>query len=129
MIDRISENVSEKRGRPRRYDSEWVAKIRTLYPEVRTERGIRNKCYLLDAVRALKPDDDDIPREYSWLWNDDRIRETILYALGRQNWDAESVRLVARSICRDKMRTREAIEFIELVKVIAKQDADPGVAP
>jgi SRSO17 transposase len=118
----ISANVAEKRGRPSRFPPELVAIVRRLFPEARSDRGRRNYCYLIQAVHALRSGES--PEEFSWLHNEETQRNVILYSLGRQRWDDESVRHVARAICRERMRTREALEFIELVKAIAAQDND-----
>ena len=120
--DRISANVAEKRGRPSRFEPGLLKLVRSLFPEARSERSQRNYCYLIEAVHALRSGHN--PDEFSWLHNQQTQRNVILYALGRQRWDDESVRYVAQAICRERMRTREALEFIELVKAIAAQDAN-----
>ena len=117
----ISANVAEKRGRPLRFPG-LPELVRTLFPEARSDRGRRNYCYLIKAVGALRSGEN--PEEFSWIHNAQILRHVILYALGRQRWDDESIRHVAREICRKRMRTREALEFIELVKTVAAQDND-----
>jgi hypothetical protein len=90
--------------------------VRRLFPEARSERGQRNHCYFVEAVHALRSAEN--PDEFAWLFNTDTARRVILYVLGRQHWD------VARAIFRERMRTREALEFIERVKAVAAQDND-----
>lgn len=116
--DGISEKFSGKRGRPPRFDPDSVRILRSLYPEVTTERGLRNCCYLIRAVQALKDDEPVVPEVFSWIFAERRLRRVILYALGKQHWDAEMVREVAREICQRQLRTREALDYIEVVNVV-----------
>ena len=63
-----------------------------------------------------------MPSEFEWLFTERRMRRVILYALGRQNWDDESIRQIARRICQDGMRTKAAVDFIRLVEALRNAD-------
>jgi hypothetical protein len=49
----LSERRSEKRGRPPVFTPEWRAMMRHQYPEVRTERGLTNRLYAIQALSLL----------------------------------------------------------------------------
>jgi len=89
---------------------------RALHPELGTDRSILNQCYLTEAFSALRNDDGQLHEEFAWIATMERMRRVILYALGAQHWDADLIRDVARSICLERMRTKEAVDFIRLVE-------------
>ena len=61
---------------------------------------------------------EQMPSEFSWLVGGQRERLVILFALGRQYWDDDVIREVARHICLDRMRTKEAVALIRLVEIV-----------
>ena len=120
-VSTISENISEKRGRPSRFDPEWVEVIRALFPEARSERMLRNRLYMQRAVHAVLSDEN--PDRFAWIFTPDRCRTVILQTLGATNWDDESIRAIAQGICELKMLTTDAVEVIRAIQGSLKAEA------
>lgn len=114
---RIMENISEikknKVGRPKRY-AQLEHGLRVIYPELQTQRSINNMVYYTHAFGLLIKSN-----EYSYLVDAEKQlvkRATIMTELGRvamrySNGDELALEL-ARDICRHKLNTQKAIDFI-----------------
>jgi hypothetical protein len=82
--------------------------LRRLYPEVKTDRGLRQKQHQTRAVVLVM----DEP-EFRWLFDAETgtCRNTILAELGRIQND-ELLLEMAREVCRRKPKSREAVAAI-----------------
>lgn len=83
-----SETVSKKkRGRPPIWTGEGVTRIKALYPEVKTRRGIMNKLYMIHGVRAIMDADSDL---YEWFQALQPYPEGVLLEVGMIALDAST---------------------------------------
>ena len=118
------ENVSKKRGRPRRYTDGELAAL-AIFPDVKSTRGKQNIVHQSTAINALGPDG-----EFAWIWPSHAEinkgaegRMTILQHLGRLE-DPDDIRTVAKHICDHKLKTLAAIDYIRRVTGRKRQPAD-----
>jgi hypothetical protein len=115
----VSESFSEiqpgpKRGRPRAFDKAEVDNVRTLFPEVTSERGQVNRCYGIKALVVL-----NYAEPYQWLTSTPelinagrgKIRFTLLAELGRIG-DEDLLRRAAAEVCRLKPSTAAGVGMI-----------------
>jgi hypothetical protein len=105
--------TKKKRGRPRRFTSEWAEFQRSICCDVETERGNQDILYRQTCLAVL--DDGD----YGYIFNkEDMIvgkntwRPTLMTELGRID-DDDEMRKIARRICEIKPKTtREAVYMV-----------------
>jgi hypothetical protein len=100
----------KKKGRPKVFPDDQTNSIRSIWPEIKTTRGIQNKVYQAYAIGVLGPEDSD---DYSWLIDltSDNIRQTILTELGRILY-ADDIRDFAKILCEKKLSTAESVRMI-----------------
>lgn len=84
---RISaERAETRRGRPPAFDPAFVDHIRSMFPELKSERAIRERCWTIRAMRAVRTCD-----AAKWVCDFERCkagddtawRPAVLAALGR----------------------------------------------
>lgn len=84
------ETVSKKRGRPPKFDPEWVSFLRSLYPDLTTERQLIAKCYEITALGALKVSDGVLADGVANIvTTTSTYKATILEQLGRLKDETE----------------------------------------
>jgi hypothetical protein len=130
-IPAISEAASEKRrGRPRTYDKNGMAALKTIWNDVQTDRHLQNKRWELKGQKVLWPDDHarfDV-NEFTWIVDWNRFRATnkvnsgkwgIVSEIGRladaQGDDA--ARDAARAVCEFKLATKAAVAVLRRVRL------------
>ena len=122
MTTAISESSSIiRRGRPSRFDPKYLAIIRSLWPAIKSNRGIVNHAYAVLAFEALK----DKP-EFAWLVDraTNTIRWTYLELLGRID-NPEWIVNAATWICDE----HPDIDFAREVVGRLKQKIESGEMP
>lgn len=117
----ISETVADnhpntKRGRPQRFTKASMDCFRGLFPETKSQRGIMDMAYRIEAIRVLTKDDKD--DRFHWLVDkaacirgEDAWKPTILTELGRIE-DEQVMKEIALRICELKPRNKEAVAII-----------------
>ena len=114
-MEKISINTDKKkRGRPPTEIAEAVEKIKFLYPDIKTRRGLYNKLFCSLGGEMVR--NSEIENK-SFLFNleDNICKSTILAELGRieYNQTKEDTIFLAREICKRKLTTREAVYLIK----------------
>src|SRR5262245_7533859 len=115
----ISEVASEnqparKRGRPEAVPPEALAVYARMFPEIKTRRGLQERCYAGLAIRALSDDP-----AFEWLVSTreqiaggtSRLRHTILAELGRVS-DERMIKEMARLLCKQRPTAKRAAALI-----------------
>jgi hypothetical protein len=126
----VSENFSQnRRGRPRKVPETWLASMRDLFPDLTTERSLNNKWHLTQAFRALGRSQEECYQYLIDRGERERMRTTILTALGRLGDQCESereaevwIRETADHICRERMKTSDALEHIRDMRELQRMD-------
>lgn len=54
ILENVSKNTKNLRGRPRLHSKELLAAINKIHPDCRTERSLRNKIYGVAAWRVIR---------------------------------------------------------------------------
>jgi len=87
------------------FSPEQMATIHELHPEVRSRRGQANVAYTVSATLALGDDS-----AFRWLYDPTtgHMRAEILAELGQLR-DPDAIRTVARWLCTDRPRAKDAI--------------------
>jgi len=108
---------ARKRGRPAVLDEATIEVARRFFPEVQSERGLRDVAYRLQAINVLTED-----AAFAWLADSKTMMEDgdggwkpgILTELGRlgHSHGVETMKAIARQLCEFKPKTKEAIAMI-----------------
>jgi hypothetical protein len=103
----VSEN-KRPRGRPKVFDSSQTAMVQQIYPDLKTNRSLQNRMYMVRAMNLLRDSSD-----CKWLLDRENhvIRQTILAELGRIDQD-EDLLTMARKVCELRPKARDAILII-----------------
>jgi len=97
--------LKTKRSRPKFRHEYFVDFIKGHYTNIKTRRGIQNKCYEIHALGAIR--NKEYVGDISFLFdlNTNHIQSSILAELGRLN-DEDAIRTVAKKLC-DKAKTEK----------------------
>jgi len=114
--DGIPEAASQKRkrGRPPVFDPGYRAAMKTIFPDIKTHRGMTDSLYRGRAINLLTKDG-----RFAWVADGARMKAgapgawkpSILVELGRIPND-EDLKAVALRICELKPKTKEAVAMI-----------------
>jgi hypothetical protein len=106
----ISENSALRvrtPGRPRSFEPFTLEKLRSLYPNVTTERGLQNKYFMARACATLRDDE-----RFAWALK----REMVLTELGRIA-SPNGIRYLAMKLVKNPPETtREAMGIIQSLR-------------
>ena len=108
-----------KRGRPKFGNEEMIAlmKEKELFPNIKTERGFKNKCYEIDAVGAIQGLEG---MEFLVDREKETVKSSILTEIGRFK-NPEVMRAVAEEVCqRAKTQQRTIKEWVLFCKELRK---------
>ncbi len=125
------ETVSKKRGRPPAFDPRYIAGLRPIYPDVRSERGLIAKAYEVHAFAAIC-DRGAIIDGVEQIVDLDirRHRSTILEHLGRLaiegDFTDDETRDMARTVNRrmvdDGLTVRQTVALLKMARAAIKED-------
>jgi hypothetical protein len=129
----ISETVSKRRGRPTAFDPSYLALLRPLYPDVRSERQLAAKAYEIEAVSAITKDGAAVDGVSSVFTVTGIYRATILEQLGRlkaeNGWaDEDTIHLarLANDRLEDGRSVREVVALLKLARRACRQQQGAG---
>jgi hypothetical protein len=96
--------------------------VHAVAPHVRSERGKQNVFYWTRAVDALIDDD-----RFAWLCSRNTAstgawKTSILAELGRFQ-DEDDIRFLAQRICTERMKTKDAVRYLQQIRALVKRDA------
>lgn len=113
MYNLISATVAKnKQGRPRRFSEESVRIIKSLFPELKSKRGVDDALWRTYAMQVIGG------TEYKWLF--DKVgceaglntwKPVLLAELGRID-NAGDIRKCAAELCELKPKTRDGVLMI-----------------
>ena len=107
-------------GRPRKISDEHFNRLKSIYQDIKTRRGILNKRYQVIAFGVIKQMQD-----VKFLVDSDNhtMKESILIELGRFE-NEEDIRFMARYICdnaeKKKKTVHQWVNFIRFVRLKGK---------
>lgn len=125
------ETVSKKRGRPPAFDPRYIAELRPLYPDVRSERGLIAKAYEVHAFAPLCECGAMITGVEQIVDLDiHRHRSTILEHLGRlaiagnftDDETRDMARLVNRRMADDGLTVRQTVALLKMARAAIQED-------
>jgi len=87
--------MAKKRGRPKFHDEDQLNQLKGVFPDIKTRRGLQNKCYEINALDAIK---DIEGMEFLYDPQNQTLKSSILSELGRLR-NEDNIRLVAQHIC------------------------------
>lgn len=129
-----------KRGRPVKFSPELRAMYATLYPEVRSKRGLEDTHYMVRAYGILRGRYNAAPAAMPWAayYIDHRggniFHQTILSLLGRIEHDDDFLIELAREIAEQHIPTGEAVSLIRtrremnLMQIVMRLVAEDNAA-
>lgn len=105
-------SIIRGRGRPSRFDPKWLRTIRSSWPEIRSDRGIVEKAYMLRAFALVY----DVPG-FEWLADrtTGQVRHGILSELGRIDDDGRLIE-AALWACREKPSAEKMARTIRVFR-------------
>jgi len=119
--DGISEAASQKRkrGRPPVFNPGYRAAMKTIFPDIKTHRGMTDSLYRGRAINLLTKDG-----RFAWVADGARMKAgapgawkpSILVELGRIPND-ENLKAVALRICELKPKTKDAVSMIRRARL------------
>jgi len=118
----VTSETKRREGRPARFSDETMAYVATLYPEVRSRRGLVDIAYRIRACALLK----DIAACH-WLYdsegakqgNDSAWQPSILTELGRID-DDDALLAIAMQVCARQPSREDAIHLIRRYRTAAR---------
>lgn len=111
---KVTSETKRREGRPARFSDETMAYVATLYPEVRSRRGLVDIAYRIRACALLK----DIAACH-WLYDSEAVKQgddsawqpSILTELGRID-DDDALIAIAMQVCARQPSREDAIHLI-----------------
>jgi len=88
--------IKKKPGRPQFQYEDQLNGVKERFPEIKTRRGLQNKCYEINAKLAIK---DEEGMEFLYDRQNQTHKPSILSELGRLK-NEDDIRLVAKYICK-----------------------------
>ena len=117
----ISESASEKprRGRPPALDPAWVREMQAMFPEIRTTRGLMNRCYAIRALGVL-----DCAEAFRWFLPSKEdvmagvadLPYELLTELGRIG-DEERMHAAAAAVCEHRLKGKAAVAGVRRARM------------
>ncbi|WP_417737386.1 hypothetical protein [Rosistilla oblonga] len=114
-------STQPRRGRPEAIPVEELAEIRNWFPEVKTKRGLQNRCYEVRALGTFYHSVDDQERFRHMLPPQAELEagtagysSSTLSQLGRM--DEGDAIAAADHICREKMTPAESVRFLKSLR-------------
>lgn len=99
-------SVNKKVGRPR---SPLLDSLSNLYVDVRSRRGLQNKVYQIEGMKALNGMDDAELK--AWYNDGHKLRVTLLVAVGKLA-GAELQRAALEKVYRERMTVDDALSML-----------------
>jgi hypothetical protein len=114
-----NQRVMAKRGRPKFENFQGsLEAIRSLYPNIKTRRGLQNKFYELKALNAIKSMEGI---EFLFDSKTDNFKSSILAEIGKTG-DDELMRAVAAEICKrartEKLTVKQWVSTYQRIKEV-----------
>lgn len=107
--------INKKVGRPRKINNEYFKMLRTLYPDIKTRRGILNKYYETVALQVIGK-----MKDTTFIIDESKqvFKASILSEIGRLE-NEEDIKIVARYICNRAKKEKKTIhQWVNIIRFI-----------
>ena len=115
----IEHSTKRKRGRPKFKYEEMLLRIKWIYSDIKTKRGLQNKVYEILALGVVSKMDDV---EFLWNTKNKTMKCALLTEIGRFEIE-EDIEIVSRRVCdlaameiNKKTTTKEWVEIIRYMR-------------
>lgn len=113
-----SETVSKKRGRPLSVSKKEIDRVRLLFPEVKTHRGLQNRAYAQRAVdffygyvKNVEEYRPLFPSKESVMSGEEDLPFSVFTELGRLPY--HEMEEAARNVCEQKLSRANAVKKLK----------------